>query len=52
MAEFKEEINDDWKNRLRSAFISAFSGNPEKNIQVYTEVGYYYLYQLYTPTIE
>lgn len=43
MADFKEEINDDWKNRLRSAFITAFSGNPQEKMQVYTEVGYYYL---------
>lgn len=31
------------KEKLRSAFISAFSGNPQENIQVYTEVGYYYM---------
>ena len=42
MADFKEEINDDWKKRLRLAFISTFSGNPQENMQVYTEVGYYY----------
>ena len=38
-----KENTDDWKEKLRSAFISAFSGNPQENIQVYTEVGYYYM---------
>ena len=44
MTEFNKENTDDWKEKLRSAFISAFSGNPQENIQVYTEVGYYYMY--------
>ena len=43
MTEFNKENTDDWKEKLRSAFISAFSGNPQENIQVYTEVGYYYM---------
>ena len=43
MTEFHKENTDDWKEKLRSAFISAFSGNPQENIQVYTEVGYYYM---------
>lgn len=43
MTEFNKENTDDWKEKLRSAFISAFSGNPQENIQVYTEVGYYYI---------
>ena len=43
MTELNKENADDWKEKLRSAFISAFSGNPQENIQVYTEVGYYYM---------
>lgn len=43
MTEFNKENTDDWKEKLRSAFISAFSGNPQENIQVYTEVSYYYM---------
>lgn len=43
MTEFNKENTDDWKEKLRSAFISAFSGNLQENIQVYTEVGYYYI---------
>ena len=43
MTEFNKGNTDDWKEKLRSAFISAFSGNPQENIQVYTEVGYYYI---------
>lgn len=43
MTEFNKENTDDWNEKLRSAFISAFSGNPQENIQVYTEVGYYYM---------
>ena len=43
MTELNKENTDDWKKKLRSAFISAFSGNPQENIQVYTEVGYYYM---------
>lgn len=43
MTELNKENTDDWKEKLRSAFISAFSGNPQENIQVYTEVGYYYM---------
>ena len=39
MTELNKENADDWKEKLRSAFISAFSGNPQENIQVYTEVG-------------
>ena len=43
MTELNKENTDDWKEKIRSAFISAFSGNPQENIQVYTEVGYYYM---------
>ena len=34
MTELNKENTDDWKEKLRSAFISAFSGNPQENIQV------------------